>query len=79
MTSKSIGIKKRIVSSRQKSNNVRKSSARQKRVLPTEREFGEFVQKRAYYIWQESGKPQGKDWDIWLKAEHDIRSEFNLQ
>jgi hypothetical protein len=27
------------------------------------------TQKKAYYLWEEEGKPQGKDWDMWLKAE----------
>ncbi|RJP27372.1 MAG: DUF2934 domain-containing protein [Candidatus Omnitrophota bacterium] len=30
------------------------------------------VQKKAYYLWEKEGKPQGKDWDIWLKAEKEV-------
>ena len=27
------------------------------------------MQKKAYCLWEKEGKPHGKDWDIWLKAE----------
>lgn len=30
------------------------------------------MQKKAYYLWEKEGKPQGKDWDIWLKAEKEV-------
>ncbi|WP_128700828.1 DUF2934 domain-containing protein [Candidatus Velamenicoccus archaeovorus] len=30
------------------------------------------VQKKAYYLWEKEGKPQGKDWNIWLKAEKEV-------
>ncbi|MDD5120783.1 MAG: DUF2934 domain-containing protein [Candidatus Omnitrophica bacterium] len=30
------------------------------------------VQKKAYCIWEKEGKPQGKDWYIWLKAEKEV-------
>ncbi|MDD5652903.1 MAG: DUF2934 domain-containing protein [Candidatus Omnitrophica bacterium] len=30
------------------------------------------VQKKAYYFWEKEGKPQGKDWDMWLKAEKEL-------
>lgn len=32
------------------------------------------VQKKAYCLWEKEGKPQGKDWDIWLKAEKEVLS-----
>ncbi|MBU2062991.1 MAG: DUF2934 domain-containing protein [Candidatus Omnitrophica bacterium] len=38
--------------------------------------FNEYVSKRAYYIWQESGRPQGADTEIWLKAEKELRKQF---
>jgi len=37
----------------------------------SERLFVE-VQKKAYYLWEKEGSPQGKDWDIWLKAEKEV-------
>ncbi len=27
----------------------------------------------AYYIWEKEGRPQGRDMDHWLKAEHHVR------
>ncbi len=35
-----------------------------------------YIQERAYYIWEEMGKPAGKDWEIWMKAEKDILSRL---
>ncbi|MFH0732876.1 MAG: DUF2934 domain-containing protein [Candidatus Omnitrophota bacterium] len=32
----------------------------------------EEIQKKAYYIWEVEGKPSGKDWDIWLRAEKEV-------
>jgi len=31
------------------------------------------VSERAYYVWEEWGKPQGRDVDIWAQAEKDIK------
>jgi len=33
------------------------------------------ISERAYYLWQEWGKPDNKDWEIWLQAEKDIYSQ----
>ena len=30
------------------------------------------MQKKACCIWEKEEKPQGKDWDIWLKAEKEV-------
>jgi len=35
------------------------------------------VQKKAYFIWEKEGQPQGKDWDIWLRAEKEVLSDLN--
>jgi len=32
----------------------------------------EKIQEKAYQIWEAEGKPNGKDWDIWLKAEKEV-------
>jgi len=32
----------------------------------------EKIEKKAYQIWEAEGKPNGKDWDIWLKAEKEV-------
>ncbi len=31
------------------------------------------IATRAYEIWQESGRPQGKDQENWFKAERELR------
>ena len=36
----------------------------------------DYIRTRAYYIWEDLGKPQGKDNDIWHKAEKDILSKL---
>ncbi|MDD5746432.1 MAG: DUF2934 domain-containing protein [Candidatus Omnitrophica bacterium] len=41
--------------------------------------FDEYVRQRAYYLWEEKGKPQGDDMDIWLRAEQDIRAQFSAK
>ena len=38
--------------------------------------LNDFVSKRAYYIWQDMGKPQGEDLKIWRQAEKDILSQL---
>lgn len=32
------------------------------------------ITERAYYIWEERGRPEGQDMDIWLQAEREILS-----
>jgi hypothetical protein len=34
------------------------------------------IQERAYAIWEEEGRPDGKDWDHWLRAEAEIISSI---
>jgi len=36
----------------------------------------DYIRTRAYYIWEDLGKPQGKDNDVWNKAEKDILSKI---
>jgi hypothetical protein len=33
------------------------------------------IAKRAYELWEQSGRPAGKDIDFWLKAEAESRNE----
>jgi len=53
-----------------------KGGKSEKKTRVASEQFAEYVAKRAYYIWQESGQPQDADMDIWLKAERDISSKF---
>jgi len=41
--------------------------------------FDEYVRQRAYFIWEEMGKPQGDDMGIWVRAEQDIREQYSVK
>lgn len=32
------------------------------------------IQKRAYEIWEDEGRPEGRADEHWLRAEHELRS-----
>jgi hypothetical protein len=32
------------------------------------------IAKRAYTLWEQSGRPEGKDFEYWLKAEAEAQS-----
>lgn len=34
----------------------------------------EDIQKLAYYMWEKDGRPEGKDWDFWFRAEKQLYS-----
>ncbi len=51
------------------SAKIRNASLKQKGSLNKPETLLEEVQKKAYFIWEKEGQPQGKDWDIWLRAE----------
>ena len=36
----------------------------------------EYIKTRAYYLWEELNKPQGKDLEIWRQAEKEILSKL---
>ena len=36
------------------------------------------IRERAYFIWEERGRPQAQDFDIWVQAEKDIRAQMKL-
>jgi hypothetical protein len=42
-------------------------------------ELNKMISDRAYYVWEEKGKPEGKDFEIWLQAEKDIRAKLRLK
>lgn len=51
-----------------------KDSPKQKASTCISGALSEEIQKKAYRIWEAEGKPSGKDWDIWLKAEKEVFS-----
>ena len=38
---------------------------------PTESE----IRERSYQIWQNEGRPEGRAWDHWLRAEAELREK----
>ena len=38
--------------------------------------LSKWIRERAYYLWEEEGRPQGKDLDIWVKAEREVFSQL---
>jgi hypothetical protein len=38
--------------------------------------LNQMIQERAYFLWEERGKPHGQDSDIWAQAEKDIRTQL---
>ncbi len=40
----------------------------QQMTQPTE----EQIRTRAYYLWEADGRPQGRDWDYWMKAKSEL-------
>jgi hypothetical protein len=34
----------------------------------------EQIRTRAYYIWEAEGRPQGRDWEYWLKAKEELEN-----
>ena len=53
------------------SNQYKKGSKK-----PNEEEIFAFIQDRAYRLWDQAGRPQGKDWEFWFKAEKEIKDRF---
>ena len=53
---------------------------RSSRKLPlsslTLEKLSKWIRERAYYLWEEEGRPQGKDLDIWVKAEREVFSQL---
>ena len=39
--------------------------------------FNDMIRERAYYIWEEWGRPDGREQDIWSQAEKDINALVN--
>ena len=67
---KKTGVKTVKLSSAKKDNKVKEP------FYFTLNTIAEYIRTRAYYIWEDLGKPQGKDNDIWNKAEKDILSKI---
>jgi hypothetical protein len=36
------------------------------------------IRERAYQLWEEEGRPEGRDVDHWLNAEHELLNEATM-
>ncbi len=50
-----------------------------KKELVSQEKFMDFVQKKAYDLWQKEGQPQNVDFDIWIKAEKDVSEKYAVK
>ncbi|MDD3087288.1 MAG: DUF2934 domain-containing protein [Candidatus Omnitrophica bacterium] len=55
-----------MVARAKKNISDRKENRHESKALFTE------VQKEAYHLWEKEGKPQGRDWEMWIKAEKEV-------
>ena len=77
--------RKKIIKVSRKTKTVKKPLRAKKAVTKSNSEgFGlaleqisEYIRTRAYYIWEEMGKPHGQDESIWKQAEEEIASKLN--
>lgn len=49
----------------------------QKTNKANEEETFDFIQDRAYRLWDQAGRPQGRDWEFWFMAEQEVKTRFN--
>ena len=68
-------VKKSTVKRRVKKTE-KENSSKEKNFDWTLEKIANFIKERAYYIWEGEGKPQGRDLDIWLKAEKEVLSQL---
>lgn len=67
-------IKKDTASSKA---NSRPSWATAARKQVSADSLNKMIQDRAYFIWEEKGKPQDQDFEIWSQAEKDIQKKYS--
>lgn len=53
-----------------------KTSKKSKETSLSSEQLSEYIRTRAYYVWEEWGKPEGQDAQIWEQAEKDIKAQF---
>ena len=52
-----------------------KRAKKQTEKLSAEQIF-DFIQDRAYRLWDQAGRPQGRDWEFWFKAEKQVKDRL---
>lgn len=58
---------------------TRKTQVKKDRVYLNSDKLFEYIQTRAYYVWQDMGQPGDQDYTIWKEAEQDIRKQFKVK
>ncbi len=78
-----MALRKQKTTSRTKTKTATRSSAKttaskkgQKTKITAE-QLNEYIQTRAYYVWEEWGRPQGKEKEIWEQATKDIKAQYS--
>jgi hypothetical protein len=56
-----------------KMRTKKKSAGRSEPGLPKKEPRLEEIGLAAYFIWEQEGRPQGRDREHWLRAEHSLR------
>ncbi|HEC68824.1 MAG TPA: DUF2934 domain-containing protein [Candidatus Omnitrophica bacterium] len=61
----------------ERSKGLKKSSKskKSKEKFSPEQIF-DFIQDRAYRLWDQAGRPQGRDWEFWFKAEKEVKNRL---
>lgn len=63
---------KQVVKQIVKRRPVSKKSRKEEVFKLTLEEISQFIKTRAYYIWEEIGRPEGKEVEIWNRAEKEM-------
>lgn len=63
---------------KKKTTEIKKTSAVKKasNCCIDEAQLSDMIKERAYYIWEEKGKPAGLDNEIWIQAQQEICARF---
>lgn len=73
----STSVKKAVKKTAEKTVKVSAKTKTSKKISQTE--LMKHIADRAYYIWMESGRPEGCDYDNWKRAEAEIKAAYNVK
>ncbi len=76
MFKKQVSVTKKRAKGRKMQISKNKGNRKEEMFDLTLNKIAEYIRTRAYYIWEDMGKPEGKDVEIWHKAEKDILSSL---
>lgn len=43
----------------------------------SEEKLNQLIRERAYSLWEEQGRPDGQDFNNWVRAEKEVKSKVN--